>query len=169
MGLLKAFAHLVQRRIRLSARLPHDKKIMPHGFDYVQRINHLQCGGIVTKQLFASRHTVLTGGLGSLAKPSIRLSSQPSQGIKVGFKYLNLLYRAIGPLSFDNPLLAVTKHNIENRFCHYPCLSAAFPDISTTLCSVNSLQKWMPLDAGLSEDANRMRRTGKLKMPSLWD
>jgi hypothetical protein len=86
------------------------------------------------------------------------LSSQPSQGIKVGFKCLNLLYRAIGTLSFDNPLLAVTKHNVENRFCHYPCLSAAFPDISTTLYSVNSLQKWMAIDAGLSEDANRMRR-----------
>jgi hypothetical protein len=29
-------------------------------FDYVQRINHLQWGGVVTKQRFRSRHTVLT-------------------------------------------------------------------------------------------------------------
>jgi hypothetical protein len=35
------FAHLVQRRIRLSAR-----------FRLRKRINHLQCDGVVTKQLF---------------------------------------------------------------------------------------------------------------------
>jgi hypothetical protein len=39
--LLKVFAHLVQRRIRLSARLRLRKWI-----------NHLQWGGVVTKQLF---------------------------------------------------------------------------------------------------------------------
>jgi hypothetical protein len=32
--------------------------VLAAGSGGVQRINHLQCGGVVTKQLFPSRHTV---------------------------------------------------------------------------------------------------------------
>ena len=50
-GLLKAFPHLVQRRIGLVGALRQTKKYRITDSNYIRRINHLQ-RAILTNQLF---------------------------------------------------------------------------------------------------------------------
>ena len=40
----------------------------------------------------------------------------PIQRLKMGLESINLFNRAISPLGFDRPLLAVTKYHAEDRF-----------------------------------------------------
>jgi hypothetical protein len=53
-------------------------------------------------------------------EPSLRLRVYPSRSIEIGFESIDMFNCAIGPFGFDQPMLAVAQHDVEDRFwcCH---------------------------------------------------
>jgi hypothetical protein len=47
---------------------------------------------------------------------TLRIDCLPNSTLEMGPESINLLNRAIRPLGFDRPLLAVTEHYAEDRF-----------------------------------------------------
>ena len=52
----------------------------------------------------------------SVLAANTRISLQPTRGLEVSLKSINLLNCAVGPFGFDGPSLAITKHQAEYRF-----------------------------------------------------